>query len=221
MVQANISPKQSFSILKVPVSREKQVLYYYKQYASDTENSDMPMLATPPPADRTIYVVHFLQKIEENFLLKTFSHAGKIKKTIIGSYQPKKTQRRSHKKRILHYALIVFKSADAVEKLSDSKFLQKKINSHAKKTVGFAANPFLAGEENLIPQNDSDDEDLDDEEKEKRRKFQEHKRSIEAKGFTLVTADDTNTHRKRGRDTYGTVVMGVSEEEMKREIEKQ
>ena len=32
MVQANTAPKQSFSILKVPVSREKQVLYYYKPY---------------------------------------------------------------------------------------------------------------------------------------------------------------------------------------------
>jgi len=82
------------------------------------------MLATPPPAERTIYVVHFLQKIEENFLLKTFSHAGKIKKTIIGSYQPKKAQRRAHKRRTLHYALIVFKSEEAIEKLSDSKWLQ-------------------------------------------------------------------------------------------------
>ena len=81
----------SFSILKVPVSREKQVLYYYKPYVSDESNEDMPNLATPPPSDRTIYVVHFLQKIEESFLLKTFSHAGKIKKTIIGSYQPKRT----------------------------------------------------------------------------------------------------------------------------------
>ena len=35
MVQADTSPKQAFSILKVPVSREKQVLYYYKPYTSD------------------------------------------------------------------------------------------------------------------------------------------------------------------------------------------
>ena len=180
----------------------------------------MPSLATPPPADRTIYVVHFLQKIEENFLLKTFSHAGKIKKTIIGSYQPKRAQRRSHKKRILHYALIVFKTSEAVEKLTDSKFLQKKINAIAKKNVGFSANPFLVGEDNLMPQNDSDDEDLDDEAKEKKRKFLEHKRSVEARGFTLVTSDDINPHRKRGRDSYGTVVEGVTDEEMQRIVEK-
>ena len=86
------STASSFSILKVPVTREKQVLYYYRPYtANDTNSTDMPSLVTPPPSDRTIYVVHFLQKIEESFLLKTFSHAGKIKKTIIGSYQPKRT----------------------------------------------------------------------------------------------------------------------------------
>jgi hypothetical protein len=63
MVQANSSPKQSFAILKVPVSREKQVMYYYKPYKA-TEYGDaeemMPAIASPPPADRTIYVVHFL-----------------------------------------------------------------------------------------------------------------------------------------------------------------
>ena len=32
MVLAVPSPKQSFAILKVPVSREKQVMYYYKPY---------------------------------------------------------------------------------------------------------------------------------------------------------------------------------------------
>lgn len=80
------SPKQTFAILKVPVSREKQVLYYYRPYVARDLGDQVPMLASPPPPERTLYVVHFMQQIEESFLLKTFSHAGKIKKTIIGSF---------------------------------------------------------------------------------------------------------------------------------------
>ena len=130
----------------------------------------MPALASPPPPERTLYVVHFLQKIEESFLLRTFKHAGKIKKTIIGSYQPKRAQRRAHKRRTIYYALVVFKTSEALEQLADSKFIQKKINAHAKKQVGFAANPFLAGEESLIPRDSEEEDDLDDEEREERRK---------------------------------------------------
>ncbi len=64
-------------------------MYYYRPYTgpNSTDSADSgPTLASPPPPERTLYVVHFLQKIEESFLLKTFSVAGKIKKTIIGSY---------------------------------------------------------------------------------------------------------------------------------------
>ena len=66
----------------------------------------------------------------------------------------------------MHYALVVFKTSEAIDKLKESKFLQKKINAHAKKTFNFAANPFLTGEDKLVPQNDSDDSDMDEEEKE-------------------------------------------------------
>jgi len=172
-----MSSKQSFAILKVPVTREKEVLYYYRPY---TPSPELPSLASPPPPDRTLYVVHFLQPIEESFLLRTFSHAGKIKKTIIGSYQPKRAARRAHKRRTLYYALIVFKTAESLEKLKNSKFLQKKINARAKRAVGFTANPFLEGEEALVPGESEEDEDLDDEEREKRRKLLEHKRNLAA-----------------------------------------
>ena len=198
----------------MPVSREKQVLYYYKPYVADAEN--MPSLATPPPAERTLYVVHFLQSIEESFLLKTFGKAGKIKKTIIGSYQPKRVARRSHKARTLYYALIVYKTQEALEKLKNSKFLQKQVNSVASKRVGFEANPFLVGEDGLVPNESDEDDDLDDDEREKKRAFLEHKRRVEADGFTMVTMDDVNQHRKRGKDSYGTVVEGITEDEMKR-----
>ena len=105
---------------------------------------------------------------------------------------------------------MVFKTADALEKLGDSKFLQKKINSVAKKSVGFHSNPFLAGEDALMPRDSEEDEDLDEEQKEEKRKFLARKRELETQGFTMVTEDDTNPHRRRGRDSYGTVVHGVT-----------
>ena len=58
--------------------------------------------------------------------------------------------RRAHNRRIVYYALVVFKTAESLDKLRDSKFLQKKINNQARKSVGFAANPFLAGESDLV-----------------------------------------------------------------------
>ena len=155
------SAKQSFSILKVPISREKQVLYYYKPYTPGSDDSSMPMIVSPPPSERTIYVVHFLQKIEESFLLRTFGNAGKIKKTIIGSYQPKRMSRRAHNRRTIYYALVVFKTAESLERLAESKFLQTKINAAAKSKIGFTANPFLTGEENLIPNESDEDDGLD------------------------------------------------------------
>jgi hypothetical protein len=105
---------------------------------------------------------------------------------------------------------VVFKTAESLEKLSDSKFLQKKINTHAKKSVGFLANPFLAGEDALMPRDSEEDEDLDDEQKEAKRELMEKKRKLEEQGFTLVTEDDTNPHRRRGRDSFGTVVHGIT-----------
>jgi len=122
-----MAAKQSYAILKVPVTRERSVLYYYRPYLH--EASKMPEIATPPPPERTVYVVHFEQPIEENFLLKTFSHAGKIKKTIIGSFQPKRAARRADKRRTLFYALVVFKTEEALAKLKNSRFLQKKLNA--------------------------------------------------------------------------------------------
>ena len=146
-----------YSILKVPISREKQVMYYYKQYIPQVDAT--VTVAEPPPSERTIYVVHFLQPIEENFLLKTFSFAGKIKKTIIGNFKPK-VSRRAHK-RIIYYALVVFKEASSVEDImKDGKLVQRKVNANAKKQVGYMANPFLAGEAALM----SDPEGSDSEE---------------------------------------------------------
>ena len=51
----------NYSILKVPVSREKQVFYYYKVYVPTSDKTTL--IPTPPPSDRSLYVVHFDQQI--------------------------------------------------------------------------------------------------------------------------------------------------------------
>lgn len=141
----------SYQILKVPVSREKQVFYYYRRFKAQT---DSEAIADAPPEAKSLYVVHFLQPIEESFLLKTFGHAGRIKKTIIGMFKPKSKKKQ---RRTLYFAIVVFKSEESVDKLiNDSKFLQGKVNRLARKQVGFMTNPFLANETDLIRDNDSD-----------------------------------------------------------------
>ena len=44
------------------------------------------------------------------------------------------------------------------------------------------------------------------------------KEKMQEGGFTLIEEDETK--RKRGRDEFGDVVRGVSEEEMKKYAEK-
>jgi hypothetical protein len=58
----------NYKILKIPVSREKSVFYYYKQYEpkkkgeEGSENLKLDNLVELP-VDRTIYVCHFLRPI--------------------------------------------------------------------------------------------------------------------------------------------------------------
>ncbi len=68
---------------------------------------------------------------------------------------------------------------------------------------------------------DEDDEDLTPEEREKKKADLEYRRKMEAEGFTTVTLDSGNKYRKRGKDSYGTVVEGVTQEEMDKLVEKQ
>jgi len=144
----------------VPVSREKQVFYYYKRFEPNSSDTDAT-LANPPPAEKTIYVVHFLQPIQESFIMKTFSHAGQIKQVHIGTFKPKASRKKQ--KRTLHFALVVFKKPESVDALlKDSKMLQKKVNKIANKAIGFMHNPFLKGEENLMSDGEGSEE-LDDE----------------------------------------------------------
>ena len=114
----------------------------------------------------------------------------------------------------------MFKTAEALEKLNNSKYLQKHVNTRAKRQVGYTANPFLEGE--VMPGEESEDEDLPQEERDKIRALKERKRKLEEQGFTLVTNEDvTGGNRRRGRDSYGTVVEGITEEEAQKLVEKQ
>lgn len=90
--------------------------------------------------------------------------------------------------------------------------MQTKINTLAKKKIGFSANPFLAGEESLYQKEDSEDsdEDLDDDQKEEKKREKDRQKELERQGFTTVTLGDASTNRRKGRDSYGTVVQGVT-----------
>ena len=92
-------------------------------------------------------------------MLKTFSHAGKIKKTIIGEFKPK-ASRRAHK-RTIYFALVVYKKEESAALLGDSKFLQTKVNTMARKQIGFMANPFLTGEDKTLVESDAEGSDAE------------------------------------------------------------
>ena len=51
----------NYKILKIPISKEKSVFYYYKQYVpkSDSSSADLEKKLVTLPLDKTIYVCHF------------------------------------------------------------------------------------------------------------------------------------------------------------------
>lgn len=63
---------ESYKILKVPISKEKAVFYYFKRH----ENKEALVTL---PSDRTIHVCHFVRPLDEGTIQKFFGLAGKIK----------------------------------------------------------------------------------------------------------------------------------------------
>jgi len=53
----------NYKILKIPVSREKSVFYYYKQYEPKKEEGTSDNRLVDLPKERTIYLCHFLRPI--------------------------------------------------------------------------------------------------------------------------------------------------------------
>lgn len=115
----------------------------------------------------------------------------------------------------MYFALVIFKTAESASLLHESKFLQTKVNSLARKAIGFMTNPFLAGEKLLI----EDEDEGSDAEQMRENKIQKHK--MEEGGFTLITQSDLNPKRTKGRDSYDNVVTGITEEEAKEVLQKQ
>lgn len=111
-----------YNILKVPVSREKQVFYYYKQYVP-SEDQTNKSLQDPPPSDRSLYIVHFDQAIREDFLQKTFGHfCGPLAQSLIGYFRPKASKKKQ--KRTVYFAILTFKSEESLAQLlKDPKIL--------------------------------------------------------------------------------------------------
>ncbi len=206
-----------YSILKVPVSREKQVFYYFKRYQASDKTT---VIATPPPSDRSLYVVHFEQMIQESFLLRIFQQfVGQVTQTHIGHFKPKASKKKA--KRTLYFAIVVFKNADDLSKLlgeNGAKFLQGKVNKLAAKQVAFSENPFLS--KAMTEHIDSEEEPETEDKKRKRL----HRETMEADGFTLVQAADEalNQSRVKVRDQEtGTTIIGIKPEKAKEIWEQQ
>ena len=93
---------QQYRIMKIPVNRDKSVMYYYKRYHKQDQESLIDI-----PEDRSIYLCHFLREIDETFVQKFFGQVGKIKQIHFGVYKNKACNKR--KKRSIFFAIIVFK----------------------------------------------------------------------------------------------------------------
>ena len=65
--------------------------------------------------------------------------------------------------------------------LSDSKYLQQRINTFAKKQVGFMANPFLVGEDKQFMEQDEEGSDA-----ERTKEERVQKQKMEEGGFTVI-----------------------------------
>jgi 2',3'-cyclic-nucleotide 2'-phosphodiesterase (5'-nucleotidase family) len=92
----------------------------------------------------------------------------------MGKFKPRANKKKS--KRTVYFGLVVFKDAKSVDNiLSDSKYLQAKINKLARKTVGYVQNPF----ESKIVESD-DDSEISETELANRA----HKEMMEEGGFT-------------------------------------
>jgi hypothetical protein len=168
-------------------------------------------IVTPPPSEKTIYVVHFDQPIEESFLSKTFSMAGPIRKIHLGKFRPRASKRKN--KRTIHFALIVYKEKNSCQRvLEDSKFLQGRINKVAKATMGFTKNPFLEKDLDIDDQSDSEPSDTEVQAKVQKAKMEED-------GFTLVEAEAFKPKRLKARDAFATVVKGTTREKALEQIE--
>lgn len=130
---------EAYKILKVPIAKDKAVFYYYKPYVpkSGTESTTLVSL----PADRSIYVCHFLKPLTEDILHKLFGIVGKLKQIHIGEYKNKANNKR--KRRTVYFAIVVYKNAeDCQTVLNEPKYLQAKVNKVMKKSAKFSRNPF-------------------------------------------------------------------------------
>ena len=124
-----------------------------------------------------------------------------------------KPKSKKKQRRTLYFAIVVFKNDESVDKiLGDSKFLQGKVNRHAKKQIGFMANPFLAGEQDLLNSDSEAEEEVG---------HKNDKAKMEEGGFTLVEQDIDNPTRTRGRDKYNNAQKGISVEEAEKFVERQ
>ena len=165
----------NYKILKIPISREKSVFYYYKQYEpkkKDAEGDKQLALDNliELPVEKTIYICHFLRPIQEEFIKKYFGLAGKIKQIHMGEYKSKGNNKRQ--RRAVYFGIVVYKNAeDASAILTDPKSLQSQVNKLCKKTLKFSLNP------------------LDDSGSEEEVVKDAHTDQMEEGGFTIIAPE--------------------------------
>lgn len=71
-----------FKILKVPLTKDVTLFYYYKAYVQKESQSLLSL-----PEDRTLQVNHFDRPIKEEYLQKYFSLAGRVKQIHLGEFK--------------------------------------------------------------------------------------------------------------------------------------
>ena len=81
---ANGGMSSEYKILKIPITKDKTVFYYYKRYTNKNSGSNSNKKTGQEsivtlPEDKTLYVCHFNRPIEEPFVQKFFGMAGKLK----------------------------------------------------------------------------------------------------------------------------------------------
>jgi hypothetical protein len=185
----------SYRVLKLPLSREHSVFYYYKPFQLlDLKEAQQSSLLDVDPA-RAVFVCHFLRPIEEAFLRRYFGAVGKISELHLGKFKNAANNKR--KRRTVYFAVLVYKAAAHAQQVcTDPKLLQNLVNKALKREA-----------KAQLLEEDQDESEEDDEEAQKRQRMTEG-------GFTIVEAGAANlqakTKKQRVSDGLATSMAGIS-----------
>ena len=109
-----------YNILKIPISKEKSVFYYYRQYKEKTDKAaaggkDGEGSLVSIPEERSLYICHFSREIDVQTIEKYFGLVGKIKQVHTGVFKNKSNNKK--KRRILYFAIVVYKKSEDAQNM--------------------------------------------------------------------------------------------------------